>query len=217
VYPSPLCTGPPLLGAPPGGHHVAYGYSAHCHRVRCLRLASACCCLSVESSRDSSASLGPEWPTPVDDPTGDSPASLGPEWPAASSVNWEDLLALRSDDPALAGLVWSSSGRTVFHYDAGYSIDFNEAGRVVQLTLYAGHDSERFAQYAGELPYGLVWGDTFNSVAKKLPPANWVGLGLRLIWSKGSLGPYQIELSFYDTVSHDDPSDTLLSAIFISP
>ncbi len=170
--------------------------------------------------QDSPASVGPESPEgPSDAPLPEGIAALMPtrDAPPASAMSWEDLLALRADDPALAELYWVTPGRTVFNYAAGYGIDFNSTGRVSQLTLYAGHDRERWSPYAGELPYGLVWGDTVNSVSAKLPRADGVAYGERLIWDRGSLGPYRIELMFFDRQSHEDFGDILLSVIFITP
>lgn len=168
---------------------------------------------------DSPASVG-EFPEgPSDAPSLEGIAALSPtrDAPPSDGVGWEDLLALSPDDPALAELDWLSSGSAVLHYAAGYTLDFDRAGRVTQLTLYAGHDTKRFAQYAGELPYGLVWGDTINSVASKLPQPDSIGPGLRQSWDEGSLGPHAIELSFYDGMPHDDLGETLLSAVFVFP
>lgn len=136
---------------------------------------------------------------------------------AEGTIAWEKLLTQRTDDPALADLEWSSSGGTVYNTAAGYTLDFDNTGQVSQLTLYAGIEGRRFAQYRGELPYGLVWGDTINSVADRLGSPDWVGPGLHQTWSAGSLGPYEIELSYYDGKHHDDIGDTQVSAIFIFP
>ncbi len=136
---------------------------------------------------------------------------------ADGAIAWEKLITLHADDPALANLEWSSSGKTVYNTAAGYTLDFDNTGQVSQLTLHAGLESRRFAQYRGELPYGLTWDDTFKTVARKLGPPDWVALGLRQIWSAGSLGPYRIELAYYEHKDHDDIGDAHLSTIFISP
>lgn len=142
-------------------------------------------------------------------PSRRSTASPAPSSADTGPVDLVRLIGRSIDDPLVRGMfvtcrIPQSSG-DIDCASQGFRLMLGSSMTVVGITLHGDYGSSVWATYAGQLPLGLTWADTYETILSKLgqPERRAGGLGdcVTLEYTAGEGNVVGIELSAF----HDRP------------